>query len=143
MKPRHCVLPMAFALLLLNGIAAHSLSLQYQSVRDHVLSQTEAKDLAESASTPEDHLKLAKYYRAQSQQEEAASKFNQQLSELNQNNPSAYQGHSYSDKETKEHFRDLAKKTSKAAAKLNKMAAEEENIAKEMREHPLRGGFHK
>jgi hypothetical protein len=132
MKSRQYVLSIALALLL-DGMAAHSLFAQNESVSDHNLSQTEAKDLARSASTPEDHLKLAAYFRDQAQQEEAASRFDQQLASAN-----------HYDQEMKEHFGYLAKKTSKAAVKLNKMAAEEEDIAKEMREHPLRrGGFHK
>jgi hypothetical protein len=43
----------------------------------------------------------------------------------------------------KEHFGYLAKKPGKAAVKLNKMAAAEESIAKEMHERPpQRGGYH-
>jgi hypothetical protein len=132
MKSRQYVLSIALALLL-DGMAAHSLFAQNEPVDDHNLSQTEAKDLARSASTPEDHLKLAAYFRDQAQQEEAASGFDQQLASAN-----------HYDQEMKEHFGYLAKKTSKAAVKLNRMAAEEEGIAKEMLEHPLRrGGFHK
>jgi len=134
---------MALALLL-GGIAPHSLSAQQSSVNDHILSPTEAKDLARNASTPEDHLKLAAYLRDQAQQEEAASRFDQQLASANRDSPLAYQGHMYSVRETKENFGYLAKKTNKAAVKLNKMAAEEESLAQGMREHPLRrGGYHR
>jgi hypothetical protein len=143
MKPRHYMFSMALALLL-KGIAPHSLSAQQSSINDHILSQTEAKELARSASTPEDHLKLAAYLRDQAQQEETASRFDQQLASANQDGPLAYQGHMYSVRETKENFGYLAKKTNKAAVKLNEMAAEEESLAQEMREHPQRrGGFHR
>ena len=140
MKFRKPALAMAFALLLLNGRASLPLFAQYQSISEHTLSQTEAKELGKSASTPEDHLKLAEFFRDQAQQEEAAAKFNQQMAMGAPYTPSPYQGHRYSLKEMKEHFGYLAKKTSKAAAKFNKRAAEEESIAKEMREHPYRGG---
>ena len=143
MKPRQYMFFMALALLL-EGIAPHSLSAQQSSVNDHILSPAEAKELAGSASTPEDHLKLAAYLRDQAQQEAAASRFDQQLASANRDSPWAYQGHMYSVRETKENFGCLAKKTSKAAVNLNKMAAEEENTAKEPREHPpQRGGFHR
>jgi hypothetical protein len=143
MKPRHYMFFMTLALLL-GGIAPHSLSAQQSSVDDHILSQTEAKELTRSASTPEDHLKLAAYLRDQAQQEEAASRFNQQLASANSDGPLAYQGHTYSVRETKENFEYLAMKTNNAAVKLNKMAAEEESLAAAMQEHPLRrGGFHR
>jgi hypothetical protein len=112
--------------LLLGSTAAHSLFTQSESVGSHSRSQTEAKELARSASTPEDHLRLAAYLRDQAQQEEAASRFNQQLASASRDSPLAYQGHMYSVREEKENFGYLAKKTSKAAAKLNKMAAQEE-----------------
>ena len=143
MKPRQFMFFMALALLL-EGIAPHLLSAQQSSVNDHILSQTEAKELGRSASTPEDHLKFAAYLRDQSQQEEAASRFDQQLASANRDSPLAYQGHMYSVREAKENFGYLAKKTSKAAVKLDRMAAQEENTAKELREHPFRrGGFHR
>jgi hypothetical protein len=72
--------------LLLNGVATHSLSAQNESVSDHNLSQTEAKELAKRASTPDDHLKLAAYFRDHAQQEEAASRFDQQSASANQYN---------------------------------------------------------
>ena len=139
MKSRQYVLSIALALLL-DRIAVHSLFAQNEPVGDHNLSQTEAKELARGASTPEDHLTLAAYFRKQAEQEEAASRLDQQLASASQSNPFPYQGHTYSVQETKEHFGYLAKKTNKAAVKLNKMAAEEEGIAKEMREHPFRRG---
>ncbi|MHB8302784.1 MAG: hypothetical protein ACYDC6_08125 [Acidobacteriaceae bacterium] len=73
MKFRRSVCAMAFALLLLNGRAGLPSFAQYQSIGGHTLSQTEAKELLKSASTPEDHLKLAEFSRDQAQQEEAAS----------------------------------------------------------------------
>lgn len=144
MKFRRPVCAMALALLLLNGMAGLPLFAQYQSISGHTLSQTEAKELVRSASTPEDHLKLAEVFRDQAQQEVAAAKFNQRMAMGTQYTPSSYQGHRYSLKEMREHFGYLAKKTSKAAAKFNKRAVEEESIAKEMREHPpQRGGYHR
>jgi len=143
MKSRQYVLTLALALLL-DGMTTHSLFAQNEPVGSHNLSQTEAKELARGASTPEDHLTLAAYFRDQAQQEEAASRFDQQLASTNQSNPFPYQGHMYSVQETKEHFGYLAKRTNKAAVKLNKMADEEESIAKEMRERPpQRGGYHR
>jgi len=81
---------MAFASLLLNGMAAQSLSPQYQSVTDRVLSHTEAKELVKSAQlssetpqhqlskkelkvlvanarTAKDHQELATYFAQQAQ----------------------------------------------------------------------------
>ena len=139
MKPRQYVLSIALALLL-DGMAAHSLSAQNVPVSDHSLSQTEAKELARGASTPEDHLTLAAYFRNQAEQEEAASRFDQQLASASQSNPFPYQGHAYSVQETREHFGYLAKKTHITAVKLNKMAAEEEGLAKGLSEHPFRRG---
>ena len=74
MKFRGPVLAMAFALLLLNGRADLPLFAQNQSISGHTLSQTEAKELGKSARTPEDHLKLAEFFRDQAQQEEGGSK---------------------------------------------------------------------
>lgn len=65
MKFRKPALAMAFALLLLNGRASLPLFAQYQSISEHTLSQTEAKELGKSASSPEDHLKLAEFFRDQ------------------------------------------------------------------------------
>ena len=143
MKPRQHVLTLALALLL--GVTAvHSLFAQSESAGSHDLTQTEAKELARGASTPEDHLRVAAYLRDQARQEEAASRLDQQLASANRDSPFAYQGHMYSAREAKENFEYLAKKTSKAATKLNKMAAQEESLAKGLREHPLRrGGFHR
>lgn len=144
MKFRRPALAMAFALLLLNGRAGLPLFAQYQSISEHTLSQTEAKELVKSASTPEDHLKLAEFFRDQAQQEVAAAKFNQRMAMGAQYTPSSYQGHRYSLNEMREHFGYLAKKASKVAPEFNKKAAEEESIAKEMREHPpQRGGYHR
>jgi hypothetical protein len=67
MKPRQYMFFLAPELLL-EGIAPHSLSAQQSSVNDHILSQAEAKELARSASTPEDYLKLAAYLRDQARQ---------------------------------------------------------------------------
>jgi hypothetical protein len=70
--------------------------------------------------------------------------FDQQLASANRDSPLAYQGHRYSVRKAKENFGYLAKKTSKAAVKLDRMAAQEENTAKELREHPFRrSGFHR
>jgi hypothetical protein len=85
MKSRQYVLPLALALLL-DGMATHSLFAQNEPVGDHNLSQTEAKELARGASTPEDHVTLAAYFRNQAEQEEAAPRLDQQLASVNQYN---------------------------------------------------------
>jgi hypothetical protein len=120
-----------FLLLLLPGGALAS-SAQQQSGEEHKLSRSEVKALLKSASSPDDHLKLAAYFKDEALQEEAAAKFHDEMAALYESNPPSQEGKSA--KEMKGHSRYLAKNARKAAEAARKNAAYQERFAQMLHE---------
>jgi hypothetical protein len=50
------------------------------------------KTLIKSASSPDDHLKLAAYFKDEALQEETAAKFHDEMAELYESNPPSQEG---------------------------------------------------
>ena len=126
----------AVLLMLVSPAVVKPQQAQEQTATKHTLSQTEAKYLLKTASTPEDHLALAAYLRDQAREEQAAAKFQIALAQNYRENPSSYEGHNWSYQQLKEHCDNIAKAAQKASVKLFKEADYHEWIAKQIREHP-------
>ena len=104
------------------------------------LSPSEVKTLIKSASTPEDHLKLAEYFRQEAAAEVAAAKLHEEMAEIYEPGPLPSNFKPPSVAEMKGHCREFARNATKASETALKMAAEHEKLAELMRTAPPSGG---
>ena len=101
------------------------------------LSPSEVKTLIKNASTPEDHLKLAEYFKQEAAEEEAAAKLHVEMAEAYEPGsaaPSMFKPRSL--KEMQSHCKEFARNANKAAEVASKMATEHEKMAEMMRTAP-------
>jgi len=98
------------------------------NMKEHQLSKKEVKALIVSAKTPEDHMRLASYFRGEAQQMQAKAKYHEEMAELYKNNRSGKVDMS----KHCQYFADEAKKAAEAA---NSMADEHEKMAAEARQN--------
>lgn len=118
---------------------ALSATAQEQPGGGHRLSPSEVKTLIKSASTPEDHLKLAEYFKQEAEEEAAAVKLHDEMAELYEPSPVPSKFKPPSVAEMKGHCREFAREAAKASEIASKMAAEHEKLAELMRTAPPQG----
>ncbi len=99
----------------------------------HKLSPSEVKTLIKGASRPEDHLKLAEYFRQEAAEEAAAAKLHEEMAEIYEPSPLPSKFKPPSVVEMKGHCRLFARNAAKASRAATKLAAEHEKIAELMR----------
>jgi len=98
------------------------------NTKEHQLSKKEVKALIVSAKTPEDHMKLASYFRGEAKQQQAKAKYHDEMAELYKNNPAPKM-------EMAKHCKYFAEESRKAALAANSMADEHEKMAAQAREN--------
>jgi undecaprenyl pyrophosphate synthase len=91
----------------------------------HQLTKNEVKALIVGAKTPDDHMKLASYYKSEAQQQEASAKYHDEMAEL-------YKRNATGKTDMTQHCKQFADEARKAAEASNSMADEQEKIAKEL-----------
>jgi hypothetical protein len=96
------------------------------SMKEHQLSKKEVKALIVSAKTPEDHMKLASYFRGEAQREQASAKYHDEMAELYKNNQSGKV-------DMVKHCKYFADEARKAAEAANSMAGEHDKMAEQAR----------
>ena len=97
-------------------------------MKERQLSKKEVKALIVSAKTPEDHMKLASYFRGEAQQMQAKAKYHEEMADLYKNNRS-------SKLDMAKHCQYFADEAKKAAEAANSMADEHEKMAAEARQN--------
>jgi hypothetical protein len=113
---------------------------QTPAADNHRLSPSEVKTLIRGASTPEDHLKLAAYFKQEALDEAASAKLHVEMAEAYEPGsaaPSMFKPRSL--KEMQSHCKEFARNANKAAEVASKMAAEQEKMAEMMRTAPPQG----
>lgn len=109
---------------------------EQQLDKTHKLSPSEVKTLIKGASTPEDHLKLAEYFRQEAAEEAAAAKLHDEMAEAYEPSPLPSKFKAPTAGEMKSHCREFARNAEKASAIAAKMAADHEKLAELMRNSP-------
>src|SRR6266568_2092352 len=94
------------------------------NMKEHQLTKPEVKALIVSAKTPEDHMKLASYFRGEAQREQASAKYHDEMAELYKNNRTGKV-------DMVKHCKYFADEARKAAEAANSMADEHEKMAAE------------
>lgn len=127
------------ALLIATALFAVALSAAApeQPGSDQRLSPSEVKTLIKNASTPEDHLKLAEYFKQEAAA--AAAKLHEEMAEIYEPSPVPSKFKPPSVAEMKGHCREFARNATKASETASKMAAEHEKLAELMRTAPPSG----
>jgi len=97
---------------------------QAMNMKEHQLTKKEVKALIVNAKTPEDHMKLASYFKGEAQQQEASAKTHAEMAALY--DPKA---------EMSKHCKNLSESLKKAAASANSIAAEHEQMAAQLRQN--------
>jgi hypothetical protein len=113
---------------------------QTPAADNHTLSPSEVKTLIRGASTPEDHLKLAAYFKQEALDEVASAKLHVEMAEAYEPGsaaPSMFKPRSL--KEMQSHCKEFARNANKAAEVASKMAAEHEKMAEMKRTAPPQG----
>jgi len=116
---------------------AFSGAAQPQVAGDHKLSPSEVKTLIKGASSPEDHLKLAEYFRQEALEETASARLHDEMAELYEPGsapPSKFK--QPTSKEMKGHCREFARNAGRAAEIATKMAEEHQKLAEMMQTSP-------
>ena len=116
---------------------AFSAAAQTPVASDHRLSPSEVKTLVKGASTPEDHMKLAEYFRQEAFEETAAARLHDEMAELYEPgsaSPSKFKQPTA--KEMQGHCREFARNADRAAEIATKIAVEHEKLAEMMRTSP-------
>jgi hypothetical protein len=88
---------------------------------EHKLTPSEVRELTRSASTPDDHMKLAAHFTEEAAEEEEAARRDDRMAA------------SFDFADAESHLRYLATVARKAARHANKMAEEQKNLADAMR----------
>jgi hypothetical protein len=127
------IVPYAAALLSIT----FALAAQTSASGDHKLSPSEVTTLIRSASTPEDHLKLAAYFKQEALDEAASAKLHVERAEAYEPGSAAPSGFKQrSLKEMQSHCKEFTRNANRAAEVASKMAAEHEKMAEIMRTAP-------
>ena len=92
------------------------------------LSKKEVKALIASARTKEDHLKLADYYKAETERLEAAAKDHDEMAEMYRKNPTPM-AVKHPEAIGEGHCHEMARRYREAAAKTQQLAAIQEQLA--------------
>jgi len=92
------------------------------------LSKKEVKALIASAKTKEDHLKLADYYKAETERLEAAAKDHDEMAEMYRKNPTPM-AVKHPEAIGEGHCHEMARRYREAAAKAQELAAMHEQLA--------------
>jgi hypothetical protein len=98
------------------------------NMKEHQLTKKEVKALIVSAKTPEDHMKLAMYFRGEAKEQQAKAKYHDEMAELYKNNAAPKT-------EMAKHCKYFAEESRKAAGAANSMADEHEKMAAQAREN--------
>lgn len=98
------------------------------NMKEHQLTKKEVKALIVSAKTPEDHMKLAAYFRDEAQRMKESAKYHDEMAELYKLNPPQKS-------EMAKHCKYFADEARKAAEAANSMADEHEKMAAQVREN--------
>lgn len=116
---------------------------QQTTSSEHILTPSEVKEYLKAASTPEDHLKIAAYFRHEAQQEEEAASLHEELAGmyLDAHMPPGMKHSSASD--SAGHCKYFAKLARKAAANDVKLADYHQQWAEAMRNAPPSHGYHR
>jgi hypothetical protein len=122
---RMAVLAVLFLATTVLSVAAQDHAM---SMKENQLTRKEVKALIVSAKTPEDHMKLAAYFRGEAKRQEAAAKYHDEMAELYKNNPAPKE-------EMAKHCKVFADEARKAAEAANSMADEHEKMAAQAREN--------
>jgi hypothetical protein len=96
------------------------------NMKDQQLTKKEVKALIVSAKTPEDHMKLASYFRGEARRMEASAKYHDEMAEL-------YKTNQTGKTDMTKHCKYFADEARKAAEAANSMADEHEKMATELR----------
>ena len=136
MKLSFCIPLITLAALTINAGA------QTQTGDGHKLTPSEVKALAKGASTPEDHRKLAEYFRQEATDESAAAKLHDEMAEMYQPGSTPSKFKSPSTAQMKSHCTEYARNADKAAAAATKMAVDHEHMATMMSNAPAQGVSH-
>jgi hypothetical protein len=88
------------------------------------LTTKEAKSLIVSANTPQDHHKLACYFRAEAREEADKAKYHEEMGQL-------YAGSSNEKHDMVDHCKEFAEEARKAADSDNQLADEHEKMAEQ------------
>lgn len=96
------------------------------TMKEHQLTKKEVKALIVGAQTPEDHMKLASYFRGEAQRQEASAKYHDEMAEL-------YKANRTAKVDMAKHCKYFADEARKAAEAANSMAGEHEKMAAEVR----------
>ena len=97
------------------------------------LTKREVKALIVNAQTPEDHMKLAAYFRDEARQEESKAKYHDEMAELYRQHPLPYESKQPSSLRMQNHCKHFADEARKGAANANAMAEEHEKVAEQLR----------
>jgi hypothetical protein len=122
------------------SFAAFSVKAQDQAIeKSHKLSPSEVKTLIKNASMPEDHLRLAEYFRQEADEEATAAKLHNEMAETYASRPLP-SGLPSADTPTvaemKSHCREFASNAGRASAIAARMAADHEKLARLMQSAP-------
>ena len=115
---------------------------QQPNESDHILTPSEIKELLKAASTPEDHLKIAAYFKQEAKQEEDAASLHDIVAAMPQT-PQMVAEMKMNSSETASHCRYFAKIARKAAANDRKLAAYHEQWAETQRTAKPNHGYHR
>lgn len=110
-------------LFLLTSIVLAAAQDQAMNMKEHQLTKKEVETLIVSAKTPEDHLKLASYFKGEARQQESSAMYHEEMAELYDPRTQMTQ-----------HCKSLAESLKNAAEAANSMAAEHEKMATKTRE---------
>lgn len=122
------VVLVSLVLLLTSALVA---SAAEQPGKGPKLTKKEVKALIVNAKTPEDHLKLASYYRDEARQQEEKAKYHDEMGELYRKNPP--QNDTKLPRRMADHCKLFADSARQAAAAANSMAEEHEKMAEQLR----------
>jgi hypothetical protein len=140
MKPMKTNLSKALFVATALFAVALSAAAQRPADDDHRLSPSEVKTLIRGASTPEDHVKLAVYFKQEALDEAASAKLHVEMAEAYEPGsaaPSMFKPRSL--REMQSHCREFARNANKAAEVASKMATEHDKMAEMMRTAPPQG----
>jgi hypothetical protein len=96
------------------------------NMQEHQLTNKEVKALIVSAKTPEDHMKLASYFKGEAQQLQAKVKYHDEMAEL-------YKTNATGKTDMAKHCKYFADEARKAAEAANSLADEHEKMAEQAR----------
>ena len=124
------------------GCSTSTMSSQEVTGPTHVLTPSEIKELLKAASTPEDHLKIAAYFKQEAVQEDEAASLHDAIAGMPQT-PEMVKEMKMNPSETASHCRYFAKAARKAAANDRKLAAYHEQWAETQRTAKPSRGAHR